>query len=544
MAVDSDKEENKIFGGFTSDLWNVYKKYDDNGWLQISNIRTAFNDLELFPSQSQVQEMVHCAVEYGSPCEADHVTFGEFCVLVDELRHKYDSLDLPPSPHAILPSKQGNKERRKRRESSSNFQVFLGGSCGSSTCPTRWRQEEAIPFFKQHNITFYNPQVNTWRPELIELEDRAKQVAELLLFVIDNQTRAVVSLCEVAYLVGCHRQIMVMFTNLKSDITCVNEETLTEREREDLRRGRKVLIDLIERNGIPVFSDMTSTLNCCVLNLTQGIRVQDLTLKQGAQPIKHGYCLVGEAMLKLRETFNSITCDSGGKITKNDLRLGYRCFTGQELAASWLQEKRPHADSFSFEEFCCIVAEYKQRKQSALSLVCSMLWSPFARLFGKRKQHVSNGSESGDVFDIYLGGSCGETGWREEVAIPMIKRYGLSFHNPHVTEWFNRLIPMQVAEREKCRLMLYVITSTTRSLSAMIEAAYYIGLGCRVVLCLQMLPEDVVIGGEQLTDTALKDYNRGRAYLSDMASREGVPQFEDVAEAVECAIKMVTDLAT
>lgn len=28
------------------------------------------------------------------------------------------------------------------------------------------------------------------------------QVAELLLFVIDNQTRAVVSLCEMAYLVG------------------------------------------------------------------------------------------------------------------------------------------------------------------------------------------------------------------------------------------------------------------------------------------------------------------------------------------------------
>ncbi|KAL8563179.1 hypothetical protein ACOMHN_061004 [Nucella lapillus] len=319
MAADIEKEENKIFGGFTRDLWNVFKQYDDNGWLQISNIRTAFNHLDLFPSYSQIQEMVHCAVEYGSPCEADHVTFGEFCVLVDELRHKYDCTDNSPLPRATLPSKQGHKERRKRRESSSNFQVFLGGSCGSSRGPTRWRQEDAIPFLKQHSITFYNPQVNTWRPELIELEDRAKQVAELLLFVIDNQTRAVVSLCEVAYLVGCHRQIVVMFSDLKSDITCVNEENLTEREREDLRRGRKVLIDLIERNGLPVFGDMSNTLQCSVLNLAQGIRVQDLTLKQGAQPVNHGYCLVGEALLKLRETFNSITCDSGeGRITKND----------------------------------------------------------------------------------------------------------------------------------------------------------------------------------------------------------------------------------
>ena len=43
----------------------------------------------------------------------------------------------------------------------------------------------------------------------------------------------------------------------------------------------------------------------------------------------------------------------------------------------------------------------------------------------------------------------------------------------------------------------------------------------------------------QMTETALKDYNRGRMYLSDMARKEGVPQFEDIAEAVQCAIKQV-----
>ena len=31
--------------------------------------------------------------------------------------------------------------------------VFLGGSCN----PTKWRAEIAIPYFKQHGITFYNP---------------------------------------------------------------------------------------------------------------------------------------------------------------------------------------------------------------------------------------------------------------------------------------------------------------------------------------------------------------------------------------------------
>jgi len=31
--------------------------------------------------------------------------------------------------------------------------VFLGGSCN----PTTWRSDIAIPFFKRHNITYYNP---------------------------------------------------------------------------------------------------------------------------------------------------------------------------------------------------------------------------------------------------------------------------------------------------------------------------------------------------------------------------------------------------
>ena len=34
-----------------------------------------------------------------------------------------------------------------------SISVFLGGSCN----PTTWRHDVAIPFLKQHGITFYNP---------------------------------------------------------------------------------------------------------------------------------------------------------------------------------------------------------------------------------------------------------------------------------------------------------------------------------------------------------------------------------------------------
>ncbi|KAH9495693.1 hypothetical protein Btru_016066 [Bulinus truncatus] len=222
--------------------------------------------------------MVHCAVEYGSPCDADFVTFGEFCVLVDELQHHYEIGAPVTLPKSVIRNKSGGiSVRRARKESLANFQVFLGGSCGCPRNPTTWRHDIAIPFLKKENITFYNP------------------VAELLFFVIDNKTRSVVALCEIAFLVGCCRQIIVVFNAFNAEVQEVSFEQTTEKERQDISRARNVLMDIIERNGIPVFSDIEVALKCAALNLKQGIRVQDLSISQGAMPVKFGHVLVGEA---------------------------------------------------------------------------------------------------------------------------------------------------------------------------------------------------------------------------------------------------------
>ena len=81
-----------------------------------------------------------------------------------------------------------------------------------------------------------------------------------------------------------------------------------------------------------------------------------------------------------------------------------------------------------------------------------------------------------------------------------------------------------------------LFTGDGRCLAAMCQAAYLIGLGCNVVLCVQHLPPDARIGGEALSPLAVKDYNRGRAYLSDCANREGIPVFDELQEALECVI--------
>ncbi|BFZ19962.1 hypothetical protein BsWGS_23001 [Bradybaena similaris] len=533
----------KIFGSYTRDLYSVFKKYDNNEKIQSCNLRKAFNDLDLYPSHSQIQEMVHCAVEYGSPCDADHVTFGEFSVLVDELQHYYAIGASPALPKSVIKNKSaGFVARRARKESLANFQVFLGGSCGCSMQPSRWRSETAIPFLKKENITFYNPQVNTWRPELVELEDKAKNLAALQFFMIDNNTRSVVAVCEIAYLVGCGRQIIVVFTNFSSEVEEVAMEKTSEREREDIMRARNVLMDIIERNGIPVFQDLESALGCAAIHLKQGVKVQDLTVSQGALPVKHGHVLVGEALLKLRESFNSITGSSDGLMSREDIGLGYRCYTGGAFSLSWLQHQRPAQTSFSFEEFCCIVTEYKRRRPSVVNLVISRLAAPFTWLLDKLKGEAQETEVIEEVYDVYLGGSCGVSNWREEIAIPMLRREGVSYLNPLVTKWSDHLIPMQAAEREKCRVLLFVITDCTRAIGAMVEAGYYIGCGCRVILCLENLQPDVAIEGEQMTERAMTDYNRGRIYLSDVASREGVPVFQDVRESIESVVRTLRKL--
>lgn len=43
----------------------------------------------------------------------------------------------------------------------------------------------------------------------------------------------------------------------------------------------------------------------------------------------------------------------------------------------------------------------------------------------------------------------------------------------------------------------------------------------------------------QITEQATKDYNRGRMYLSDYATREGVPVFQNIAAALQHAIQLV-----
>ncbi|XP_060555209.1 uncharacterized protein LOC132716070 isoform X2 [Ruditapes philippinarum] len=535
-ASSSDKSKTIVWGSLTSVLWSVFRQNsDDEHHLHFSKLRAACNALDLFPSTSQVHEMLMCAIEYGSPCKPDHITFGEFCVLVSELRSYYNINPKAPVPHSLIKVRSELSLHKKKRR------VFLGGSCN----PTRWRSEIAIPYFKDHGITFYNPQVQHWKPELMELEAQAKQTADVLFFVIDSKTRAISSMIEVAYLVATQRQVVVIMCEYKDTNIVIDGEKLSDSEMLDLVKGRLILTDLVERNSVPIFADIHKALKCTQKILSNRMQVQNLKLTDGAQPVRHGHLKLGRALLELREAFNSVDSSDLGYLTSKDVCLAYKSCTGEDLDTKWLKQRRKVQDEFVYEEFCAIVTEHRQQAETPgyFQRFFTHILQPFRWLVSKFSPPEAQVEEYEDeeIRDVYLGGSSGEIQWRNNIVIPSLRKHGLSFVDPAVHDWDQKLIPIHVALRENCRLLFYVISSDRRSLGSMCEAGYYIGKGCRMVLCIQNIPKEAVIDSDKLSEQSIKDYNRGREYLSDLANREGVPLFENIEEASSSVIAILTE---
>lgn len=104
----------------------------------------------------------------------------------------------------------------EQKPTNNKLQIFLGGSCN----PTTWRQSVAIPYLELNGITYYNPQVDNWSPEVVHIERNAKQNAQVLLFVIDRQTRSTVSIVESAFIAGENENLVLVIYPFEYDVIC------------------------------------------------------------------------------------------------------------------------------------------------------------------------------------------------------------------------------------------------------------------------------------------------------------------------------------
>lgn len=136
------------------------------------------------------------------------------------------SFDEPPttasSATTQVDSGSGSSENDESKKEA--LEVFLGGSCN----PTTWRADVAMPALKKLGISYYNPQVSQWTPDLIELEHRAKEKARVLFFVMDSETRASAGAIEAAHIAGLNTKPLVLVLHpYKMQQTILNE-TISE----------------------------------------------------------------------------------------------------------------------------------------------------------------------------------------------------------------------------------------------------------------------------------------------------------------------------
>lgn len=140
--------------------------------------------------------------------------------------------------------------------------------------------------------------------------------------------------------------------------------------------------------------------------------------------------------------------------------------------------------------------------------------------------------------NVFLGGACGATTWRRDVAIPLLEAAGLSYFNPQlgVGEWTEECESIEQCAKDEADILLFVVNGQTRGVASLAEVAYYIGVERPLVLVLEDLDAGVQIDNTPVSDAECQDLNRGRFYVQAMAENHLLPTFETVESAINYII--------
>ncbi|XP_046414106.1 uncharacterized protein LOC124299281 isoform X4 [Neodiprion virginianus] len=500
--------------------------------------------MQLFPSRSQLHEMLHCAEECFEISSVTCIMFGEFCIFATELERLCErGVPVPMSANLSVhcDGKDINFKTNSKRMAS---EVFLGGSCN----PTTWRSDVAIPTLQRLGITYYNPQVSQWGPELIAQEYEAKQAARVLLFVIDNQTRNTAGIIEAAQLAATRSNSLILVIYPYRPDQSILGENVSMQEYYDLMNGLLVLQNLVERQRIPIFGNISIALNCTSKILRDAINVQDLNVEDGIRPLR-----LGTDLIKLNEIFRSMDVNNTGTVSLGEAWIALQSNTKsnvsvadslnaihnsdvyETLIANFSTRDDPAEYQINFEQFCAVATEWAWKLKNNSVASESISCSNSLLLTGWPSTLIPE-SENRDIF---VGVTGKDIFWLNSTAAPLIKSMDLSVYKADLNEYDVRILSQQLQHMKASRLILLIVPPHSRGISIMALAAHFIGLRSKLVLCIQSLPDDCTISGEKLTQQAIKDYNRGRMYLSDYATREGVPVFQNIADALQHAIEEV-----
>lgn len=75
------------------------------------------------------------------------------------------------------------------------MKIFLGGTCPSSIEDFNYRTL-LIPFLEKNNIDYFNPVVEDWTEDCIQIEEQEKNICDVHLYVIAPNMKGVYSIAE------------------------------------------------------------------------------------------------------------------------------------------------------------------------------------------------------------------------------------------------------------------------------------------------------------------------------------------------------------
>ena len=564
----------------------TFNTFAKENLLYKSDIVSAFHSLRLELSFSELDQLLAGACVSSKRKEADFLTCGEFALSVVEL-WQYQREKHSPLKNSLVPISHVESEASS---DSNHIDVFLGGSCN----PTIWRIETAMPYLEKEGVTYYNPQVDDWYPELIQIEEDAKRNSNIKFFVFDSETRGIASLVETAFMASINWKLVVVLHYLsESKEVTIAGETLLKQEVKDLNRGRSFLCDILERLGIPVFDNLTEALKC-TCDVIKGEISYDRMLQE-RKGVGHQY---GNCLIQLREVFDihsstSLTqhrqstpnLDADQKISKlvkrgslphilsvdfgidsltssqpkptlhpNSALTALEAFMKTRSLSPNIQEGLTFLDligvPIDYEIFCLLAAESKyQRANTVWSWGSSILTNLFHYTYSLVRNAIDLSGESDTEpfgnevagnsvsYDVFLGGTCSRTTWRGSIAIPLLEAHQISYYNPQLPpgEWSIRKMAEENLAKQTSKCMIFVISTHSPSTASMTEAAYLISSGKPIYLVIEDIHHSKSEFVYPLTAIACKDYNRGRAYLKKTADLFKVP----VSTSVEDTIKLI-----
>ncbi|TYZ60729.1 hypothetical protein PybrP1_008052 [[Pythium] brassicae (nom. inval.)] len=402
---------------------------------------------------------------------------------------------------------------------SSRPEVFLGGACN----PTTWRREVAIPLLEAARVGFYNPQVDEWYEELIQLERHAMETAKVVLNVIDDATRALVSINEAVEYIFLGHQVVLVVEDIAPG-TRIEGDEISREERAELNAARACLRNLARARGVPVCSSVRDAVLEAIRLVRDGrdadeeLVLETLRLHERSAVVLQGWS--GRLRPQLRRTLSESSvaslavaasaASSGGKVTKRSLSAP------------------PTSDAVSHQP---------QQQHQHFIKVCS-----------------SNSSRCSKRGGVYFVGNAAS--WRDNGATRLLQRAGIPFLAP-LADYLTFAPPRQrgaargaraacagqqdvaTAEPANAELVLFVIPKHSGSIAAMTEAVELVMRQCALLLVVEpVAPGSIVTrAGAAVGGREFKDLARARAYLQEMAARFGVKVFASVAEAVDSIVE-------